>query len=198
VEFLLCNFVVFAEEQIYLVERDNSSLATAVINTQISTVFNYDDTQVYIYGALSNEKENSLTPKQWIFYYVPVMAPVQQEDTTWICTTKNELRIELLFGNDDISELARQAIMKTYDLNVTQYAKFWDVVPLMIDSLMAYIAKRSSSIPVEGIHPFGTVVPNALSMIFRFTCSSEEKAKAIIQFKLFFILLDLNKSQLIL
>ncbi|CAF3993278.1 unnamed protein product [Rotaria sp. Silwood1] len=100
--------------------------------------------------------------------------------TSWAFTVKNEVRINLMLSNDDVEELARRAIIKKYDLTISQYSKFWDVAPLMIDSLMAYIV-RGTNIPVEGVHPYKAVHPNQLTMQFRFYCSSEEHAKEIVK-----------------
>jgi hypothetical protein len=40
-----------------------TSLGDAIINTHILTVFTYHGSQIYIYGALSNENENVLSPQ---------------------------------------------------------------------------------------------------------------------------------------
>ncbi|CAF1032595.1 unnamed protein product [Rotaria sordida] len=171
--------VVLSDDKLPLLKRDNPSLGTAVVNTQILTILNYDGAQIYIYSSLSNENENAAKPQKWIFYYVPIMIPAaDKNDTTWIWTVKNELRMTLTLGNNDVNELARKAIIKKYDSTIAQYAKSWDVAPLMIDSLMAFIVNIGSS-PVEGIHPFRTVHPNSLSITFRFACSNEEKANMI-------------------
>ncbi|CAF1497380.1 unnamed protein product [Adineta steineri] len=85
-----------------------------------------------------------------------------------------------MLSNPDVEELARKAIIKKYDLAISQYSKFWDVAPLMIDSLMAYIV-RGTNLPVEGIHPYKAVHPNQLTMEFRFFCSSEDHAKEIVE-----------------
>ncbi|CAF4828068.1 unnamed protein product, partial [Rotaria magnacalcarata] len=50
-----------------------SSLATAIVNSQVLTVFSYQDNQIYVYHALSNENDNAQTPQKWIFYFVPIM-----------------------------------------------------------------------------------------------------------------------------
>ncbi|CAF4466410.1 unnamed protein product [Rotaria magnacalcarata] len=70
--------------------------------------------------------------------------------------------------------------MKKFDSTVSQYSRFWDVAPLMIDSLMAYIV-RGANLPVEGVHPYKAVHPNQLTMIFRFRCSTQEIAEEIVK-----------------
>ncbi|CAF4190993.1 unnamed protein product, partial [Rotaria magnacalcarata] len=52
-----------------------------------------------------------------------------------------------------IEEVARKAIEKKYDLKLAEYSKYWDIAPLMIDSLTAYIVEGSSS-PIPGIEPY--------------------------------------------
>ncbi|UJR17375.1 hypothetical protein I4U23_004270 [Adineta vaga] len=152
------------------------SFASGTVNTNILTLFKYNGSQIYVYGSVSNEDDK---PQKWIFYYVPVMAPLQILSTdTWVWSTKNEIRIKLLLGDDTIEEMARKAIAKKYDMQTAEYAKYWDVAPLMIDSLTAYIVQGSSS-PIAGVEPFRAVHPNALVMIFRFKCSTEENARQI-------------------
>ncbi|CAF2895915.1 unnamed protein product [Rotaria sp. Silwood2] len=162
--------------------KNEPSLGTVVVNTQVFTMFNYQGSQIYVYNALTNENENLLTPQKWIFYFVPIMLPAitNDLDTEWVFTVRNEIRINLMLSNEDVQELARRAIIKKYDLTISQYSKFWDVAPLMIDSLMAYIV-RGTNLPVQGVHPYKAIHPNQLTMQFRFYCSSEEHAKEIVQ-----------------
>jgi hypothetical protein len=110
------------------------------------------------------------------------MLPATTNDPTdeWAFTVKNEVRINLMLSNEDVEELARRSIIKKYDLTISQYSKFWDVAPLMVDSLMAYIVRGTNS-PVEGVHPYKAVHPNQLTMQFRFYCSSEAHAKEIVE-----------------
>ncbi|CAM4788681.1 unnamed protein product [Rotaria magnacalcarata] len=79
-----------------------------------------------------------------------------------------------------IEEVARKAIEKKYDLKLAEYSKYWDIAPLMIDSLTAYIVEGSSS-PIPGIEPYHAAHPNSLVMIFRFKCSTEERAREIVK-----------------
>ncbi|UJR24288.1 hypothetical protein I4U23_027255 [Adineta vaga] len=161
--------------------KNEPSLGTAVVNTQVLTVFSYQGSQIYVYSALSNANENLLTPQKWIFYFVPIMLPAINDPTDkWVFTVKNEVRIKLMLSNADVEELAKSAIIRKYDLAISQYSKFWDVAPLMIDSLMAYIV-RGTNLPVEGVHPYKAVHPNQLTMEFRFYCSSEDHAKEIVE-----------------
>ncbi|CAF3495903.1 unnamed protein product [Rotaria sp. Silwood1] len=107
------------------------------------------------------------------------MAPQRSSPTDpWVWSTKNEVRIKLLLGDDAVDEMAREAIRKKYDMKTAEYAKYWDVAPLMIDSLTAYIVQGSKS-PIAGVEPFHAIHPNSLLMIFRFKCSTEENARQI-------------------
>ncbi|CAM4755969.1 unnamed protein product [Rotaria magnacalcarata] len=125
-----------------------SSLATAIVNIQVLTVFSYQDNQIYVYHALSNENDNAQTPQKWIFYFVPIMLAFQTDN-----------------ANDEW---------------IFAYSKYWDVVPLMIDSLTAYIV-RGTNLPVEGVYPYKALHPNQLTMICRFQCSSAENANDIVK-----------------
>ncbi|CAF2537864.1 unnamed protein product [Rotaria sp. Silwood2] len=156
-------------------------LGDAIVNTHILTVFTYQGNQIYVYGAISNENENLQTPQKWIFYYVPVMLPVLTANQ-WITSSENEIRATLTLGNDEVENLARRSIIKKYDYQtISQYSKYWDVAPLMIDSLTAFIIKSSTNTPVEGAHPFTAFHPNTLTMMFRFECSTQRRANDIIQ-----------------
>ncbi|CAF3885864.1 unnamed protein product [Rotaria sp. Silwood1] len=110
------------------------------------------------------------------------MMPATTSDPTdkWILTIKSEIRVKLMLTNDDVKELARGAIVKKYNLTMAEYSKFWDVTPLMIDSLTAYII-GGTRLPVEGVIPYATTHPNQLTMQFRFDCSSEERAKEVVE-----------------
>ncbi|CAF3896706.1 unnamed protein product, partial [Rotaria sp. Silwood1] len=156
------------------------SFATAIVNTQILTILYYHGAQVYIYSALSNENENKLTPQKWLFYYVPIMAPTQDSNDSWIWLVNNEIRLKLMLGNQNVEELARKAIIDKYDLSITQYSKYWTVAPLIIDSLMAYIVD-GATLPVAGVHPYRVVHPNSLILTFRFQCSENGTARQIIE-----------------
>jgi hypothetical protein len=152
------------------------SFASGIANINILTLFKYNGSQIYVYGSASNEGE---PPQKWIFYYVPVMAPIQSSPTDqWVWSANNEVRVKLLLGDDVVDEMARKAISKKYDMKTGEYAKYWDIAPLMIDSLTAYIVQGSSS-PIAGVEPFNAVHPNSLVMIFRFKCSTEENARHI-------------------
>jgi hypothetical protein len=174
--------IMWTNEEVFNQDlQSEPSLGTVVINTQVLTIFNYQGSQIYVYSALSNEEENLLKPQKWIFYFVPIMLPAITNDPTdkWAFTVRSEVRVNLMLSNEDVEELARRAIIKKYDLTISQYSKFWDVAPLMIDSLMGYVV-RGTNVPVEGVHPYKAVHPNQLIMQFRFYCSSEEHAKEIL------------------
>lgn len=154
------------------------SSTNAVVNTYILTLFNYDNNQVYVYSPKSNTDENKYEYKKWIFYYVPVMLPLQQNenDTRWIWSVRNEIRVKVMVSNEKVEELARKAISNKFDGDIVQnYSKYWDVAPLMIDSLMAYII-RGDSAPVEGVQQYHAVHPTTIIMTLRFSCTTEQIA----------------------
>ncbi|CAF4044707.1 unnamed protein product [Rotaria sordida] len=160
---------------------DDSSLGRAVVNTQELTISDYHGSQVYIYSAVSNENENKAEPQKWRFYYVPIMAPTIDNtlgNDTWIWDINSEIRLKLMLGNQEVQELARNAITKKYPSQVSQYSQLWTVAPLIIDSLMAYVASSTAS-PVQGVTPNRIVNPNSLTLTFRFECSSPSNAQLI-------------------
>lgn len=165
-----------------LVGRNNPSLATAVVNSQVLTIFNYNGNQIYIYDALSNENENRLTPQKWVFYCVPIIMPVSLNNPSdpWAFTVCSEVRIRLMLSNQEVEEPAHKAIMKKYDASIGQYSAYWDVALLMIDSLMAYVV-RGTNLPIEGVRPYRAAHPNQLAMVFRVPCSSADNAREIIE-----------------
>jgi hypothetical protein len=62
------------------------SFASGIANINILTLFKYNGSQIYVYGSASNEGE---PPQKWIFYYVPVMAPIQSSSTDqWVLVSE--------------------------------------------------------------------------------------------------------------
>ncbi|CAF1047088.1 unnamed protein product [Adineta steineri] len=149
------------------VDRTDSSYGTGIVNTQIYTIVDYHGQQIYVYKSLSND------PKNLIYYYVPVMVPKKKLDTSWIWTSgKGELRLNVMFGNDEIDDMARHEIVKTGETG-----KF-KVAPLIIDSFSAFIVSANNK-PVPGVIPFRRVHPSDKTMTIRFECSSEVTANKV-------------------
>jgi hypothetical protein len=156
----------------YSLERSSSSsLGDAVVNVQHFTQFIYEGNQVYVYSAKTND-EYEQQPLKWSFYYVPLLQPVKSSTTTdWAWTAKEEVRMKLTLGNDQIEDAARRAIARRFDAAVAdKYSQFWIVAPLMIDSMTAFVVKVSGE-PVEGVAPYRLVHPSALVTMLRFECS---------------------------
>lgn len=160
------------------VEPSKPSFANGIVNTNILTLFHYNGSQIYVYSSVANDGPAANAPHKWIFYYVPIMAPIVDHDSPWVWSLRNEVRVKLLLGDKTVEELARRAIEKKYDQKTVEYSKYWDIAPLMIDSLTAYIVQSSSS-PISGIEPYHAIHPNSLAMIFRFKCSTEVQARTI-------------------
>ena len=161
-----------------------SSSTNAVVNTYVLTLFTYENNQVYVYCPTSNNDENKNDSKKWIFYYVPVMLPAKQEDESddeWIWSSENEIRVRLMLGNSEVETLARHAVSNKYHADIVKdYSKYWDVAPLMIDSLMAYIISSDSS-PVAGVKQYHAVHPTTMIMTMRFSCTSKEIAEETVE-----------------
>ena len=158
---------------------EGATFSNAMVNTKILTLFNYNGSQVYVYSAVENQASGPTTSHKWIFFYVPIMSPVNNNpNDSWVWAVENEVRVKLMLGDSTVDELARAAIIRKYDAKTAEYAKYWDIAPLMIDSLAAYVVQGSSS-PIFGVEPFHAIHPNSLVMIFRFKCTNEDIARHI-------------------
>jgi hypothetical protein len=143
------------------------------------TMFEYNGKQIYVYAAKMNDDTSE--PKKWKFYYVPVMQPVRPTNSDWVWTVDKEVRMKLIVGDANIEAAARRAINNKFsDGLVASYSRYWDVAPLMIDSLVAYVVKGSSS-AVEGVLPYHLIHPNSMAITFRFECASPESANNVTQ-----------------
>ena len=148
-------------------DRPDSSYGTGIVNTQIHTIVDYHGQQIYIYKSLSND------PKILIYYYIPIMVPKKKPDTNWIWTSgEGELRLNVMFGNDDIDDMARKKVVKTGE------TRTFDVAPLIIDSFSAFVV-GGNNMPVPGVQPFRRTHPSDRTMTIRFECSSEVIAKEV-------------------
>lgn len=149
------------------VVRTRRSFGTSIPNTQIYSVVEYQGQKVYIYESLSNH------PKNQIYYYAPIIFPKRKSSNNWIWTSGNgELRVTVMFGNDEIDEMVRSKIM-TIGEN-----RSFDVTSLIIDSFSAFIVSTNSE-PVPGVHPFRSQNANDKTMTLRFQCSSEVIAQKV-------------------
>ncbi|CAF5094052.1 unnamed protein product [Rotaria sp. Silwood1] len=94
----------------------------------------------------------------------------------WVTAIGNEVRLRLMLGNETVEELARQAILRKYSNSIdNESSKYWDVIPLIIETLTAYIV-QSSSAPVVGVEPYRAIHPNSLYLTFRFHCITPKLA----------------------
>ncbi|CAF1495497.1 unnamed protein product, partial [Rotaria magnacalcarata] len=101
------------------------------------------------------------------------MFPKKELNTNWIWTSgRGELRLNVMFGNDEIDDMARQEIVKTGETGT------FKVAPLIIDSFSAFVVSANNN-PVPGVHPFRRMHPSDKTMTIRFECSSEGIAKKV-------------------
>ncbi len=150
-----------------IANRPDSSYGTGIVDTKIHSIVDYYGQQIYIYKSLSND------PKNLIYYYVPIMFPKKKLNNNWIWTTdRGEVRLNVMFGNDEIDDMARQEIIKTGETG-----KF-KVAPLIIDSFSAFVVSVNNQ-PVPGVHPFHRIHPNDKTMTIRFQCSSKVIAEKV-------------------
>ena len=157
------------------------SFLRSMVNTKLVTLFDYNESQVYVYGSLDNEADNSATPQKWTFFYAPVISPATQKvEDPWVWSTKNEVRVRVMLGDSNVKELARSAIAKKYDSKTAEHANYWDIAPLMIDSLTAYVVQDGRA-PLGSVEPFHAKHPRSLVMTFRFKCSTDDVARATVQ-----------------
>lgn len=161
-----------------------SSSTNAVVNTYVLTLFTYENNQVYVYSPTSNNDDHKSDSKKWIFYYVPVMLPAKEQDDSddeWVWSAENEIRVRLMLGNNEVETLARTAISNKYDADIVKnYSEYWDIAPLMIDSLMAYVISGDSS-PVAGVKQYHAVHPTTMIMTLRFPCTTNEIAEETVR-----------------
>jgi hypothetical protein len=146
-----------------------SSLAHGSLNYQIYRTLTYYNQRIHIYKSMSGEDTD---PKSWSFYYIPAMLPDFSIENQWIWTVKSDVRVNLIFGNDDITSRARDAIAKRAG---AQGKDDWSVEPIIIDSFTAYVVSGTNNI-VPGTNPFYIVNPSSTNMVFKFQCSSAESA----------------------
>lgn len=150
------------------------SLTTDAVNVQTLTMFEYSGKQIYVYTSKMNDDASK--PKKWKFYYVPDMQPVQPTESDWVWAADKEVRMKLIVGDTNIEAAARRATNNKFsDELVANYSRFWDVAPLMIDSLTAYVVKGSRS-PVLGVLPYNQIHPNSMVITVQLEYSSVERA----------------------
>jgi len=166
-------------EQSSSLNQDGGSMGDVVFNVHHFTQCQYNGDQVYIYSPKKND-ENHDDPQKWAFYYVPVLQPVKvAADSPWVWLHKNEIRIRLAFGNQELEKLVRKAVIDQHDnQTIEAFSHRWVIAPLMMDSLSAYIVGISSSL-VDGVAPFHMDNPIANVMTFRFACTSNDIAREI-------------------
>jgi hypothetical protein len=76
-----------------------ASLATAVVSSQILTVFEHHNAQVYVYASIQNSEKPD-NPRAWNFYYVPVLIPSLHEiKNNWIWTNDREVYCQKIQSN---------------------------------------------------------------------------------------------------
>lgn len=109
---------------------------------------------------------------------MPIALPVHDDQSTWAWADKKEVRIKLLLGNEQSDEAALAAIKRKYGPEITAHASSWDVSPLVVDSMNAFIVKNIDS-PIEGTAPYRRINVNAKSVVLKFSCTSQETAQVI-------------------
>lgn len=62
---------------------EGATFSNAMVNTKILTLFNYNGSQVYAYSALENQASGPTASHKWIFFYVPIMSPVNNSSNDW-------------------------------------------------------------------------------------------------------------------
>lgn len=141
------------------------SLAQGSVNVQVFTEFEYDNKRIFVYAAKSNQGPPS---RLWKFYYVPVLQPLQPANSEWVSIYQNRIRVDLIFGNNDIHKAARDAVTRKFDADVVKNCSdSWDIVPLIIDSFIARIVV-DTQIPLQTVYPMTLMHPNELVVSLQF------------------------------
>ena len=74
--------------------------------------------------------------------------------------------MRLILGTAQIQAILHQAISNKFDKHLfSTYSEFWNIAPVIIDSLAGYVVK-SSVFPVGSILTYQLIQLNALSVTF--------------------------------
>ena len=120
----------------------------------------YAQRNITLYASTSNP---SREPKAWIFWYDPLIVFDASKDITQF---NEQVRFQFSIASKEFDEIARKTIISLMHPDVQQFALFWIIEPLPIDTLTIYIVDQTL-LPVPAIYP---CIKARLSGILTFEC----------------------------
>lgn len=190
--FFVLFLLIFIEQSVGQHSKNNadgifrlsSGLSDKTVNTNVYDAVKYNERIVYVYASMTNDAENRQTPSKWIFFYVPLMWPIEYESTSpakkWIELAKyNRIKIHLTQGDEKLEQIIRETLASKVNESIASHASKWTILPLMIDSLTAYIVKGKYH--VAAIEHCDIVNPSSYTIKLVFRYAPEEEGEDIIE-----------------
>ena len=163
ITFVLISFFILIQAEYRI--SDESPLITII----------YAQRNITIYTSTSNP---SREPKEWIFWHDPLIVFDASKD---IYQYNEQIRFEFSFTSAEFDQLARKTIISKMHPDVEQFALFWIIEPLPIDTLNAYIIDQTF-LPISAVYPcIKLKLSGTLTFECQFQCSSMIIAHSIVQ-----------------
>ncbi|CAF0806329.1 unnamed protein product [Adineta steineri] len=120
----------------------------------------YAKRNITIYTSATNPSRD---PKAWLFWYDPLVVFDSVKD---IYQYNEQVRFRFAIASAEFDQLARKTIITKMNPEVEQFAVFWIIEPLPIDSLTIYVVDQTL-LPIPAIYP---CTKNSLSGTVSFEC----------------------------
>ena len=135
----------------------------------------YAQRNITLYTSISNP---SREPKSWVFWYDPLIVFDSTKD---IYQFNEQVRFQFSIASKEFDEIARKTIISRMHPDVQQFALFWIIEPLPIDTLTIYIVDQTL-LPIPAIYPcIKTQLSGMLTFECQFLSSSMMMANSIAQ-----------------
>jgi len=135
----------------------------------------YAERNITIYTSASNPNRE---PKEWLFWYDPLIVFDSSKD---IYQYNEQVRFQFSISSKEFDQIARKTIISKMHPDVEQYALFWIIEPLPINTLTIYIIDQRSH-PIPAVYPCTkTQLSGLLTFECQFQCSSMIIASFITQ-----------------
>jgi hypothetical protein len=135
----------------------------------------YAQRNITIYTSASNP---SREPKSWLFWYDPLIVFDSSKD---IYQYNEQVRFQFSIASAEFDQLARKTIITKMHPDVEQFALFWIIEPLPIDTLTIYIINQRF-LPISSISPcIKRELSGPLTFECQFECSSMIIANSMAQ-----------------
>jgi hypothetical protein len=120
----------------------------------------YAQRNITIYTSASNP---SREPKEWLFWYDPLIVFDSAKD---IYQYNEQIRFQFSISSKDFDQIARKTIISKMHPDVEQFALFWIIEPLPINTLTIYIVDQTL-FPIPAVYP---CTKTKLSGLLTFEC----------------------------